>query len=216
MMPVLNGIEMCKKLQKNPLTQHIPIILLTAKNSTNSKISGLRSGAIEYINKPFNTNELLLKIKNIILSKEHIISKYRKEVISRPEVKMEKSQDEIFLEELVSNINSRLEDANFKMEELADSLHMGYSSLYRKCQSLTGHSLVDFVRILRLKKAAVLMTKYGYNISETSFMTGFNDPKYFSKCFKKHFSKTPKDFKKEAQEIGVSDYLKEHQLNDNL
>ncbi|MFC5047025.1 two-component regulator propeller domain-containing protein [Aquimarina hainanensis] len=212
MMPELDGIEMCQKLQKEPITKHIPIVLLTAKNSTNAKISGLKSGAIEYINKPFNTNELLLKIKNILITKEHIISKYRKEVISRPKVSMEKSQDELFLEKLMHNINARLDDPNFKMEELASSLHMGYSSLYRKCQSLTGHSLVDFVRVLRLKKAAILITKYGYNISEASFMTGFNDPKYFSKCFKKHFEKTPVVFKKEAKEIGVTTYLNKYQI----
>ncbi len=213
MMPKLNGIDLTKKLQEDRLTKHIPIILLTAKNSTNSKILGLESGAIEYINKPFNTNELLLKIKNIISSKEHIISKYRKEIISKPKVNQEQTQDEIFLSNIVSKINSRLEDPNFKIEELADSLHMGYSTLYRKCQSLTGHSLVDFVRLLRLKKAALLITKYGYNISEASFMTGFNDPKYFSKCFKKQFKKTPGLFKKEAQKIGVATYLKKHQLD---
>lgn len=216
MMPKLDGIEMCKKLQTNNLTKHIPIILLTAKNSTNSKILGLKSGAIEYINKPFNTNELLLKVKNIISSKEHIISKYRKETISQPEVLLDKSQDEIFLENLVSNINSRIDQANFKMEELADALNMSYSSLYRKCQALTGHSPVDFVRLLRLKKAAVLITKYGYNISETSFMTGFNDPKYFSKCFKKHFKKTPGNFKKEAQAMGTADYLKKYKLHETI
>ncbi len=213
MMPVMDGIKMCEKLQDNNLTKHIPIIFLTAKNSTNSKISGLKSGAIEYINKPFNTNELLLKVKNIILSREHIITKYRKEAISRPEVLLEKSQDEIFLENLVSNINLRLDNANFKMEELAEPLNMSYSSLYRKCQSLTGHSLVDFVRLLRLKKAAILITKYGYNISETSFMTGFNDPKYFSKCFKKHFEKTPGNFKKEAQKNEIHEYLKKYSIN---
>lgn len=213
MMPKLDGIGMCEKLQNDNLTKHIPVILLTAKNSTNSKISGLKSGAIEYISKPFNTNELLLKVKNIIISKEHIISKYRKEAISRPEVLIKKSQDEIFLENLVSNINLRIDDANFKMEELAVSLNMSYSSLYRKCQSLTGHSLVDFVRYLRLKKAAVLITKYGYNISETSFMTGFNDPKYFSKCFKKHFKKTPGNFKKEAQREDVNLYLKKYAID---
>ncbi|WP_103071820.1 ATP-binding protein [Aquimarina sediminis] len=216
MMPKLDGIEMCKKIRKDPMTMHIPIVLMTAKNSTNSKISGLKSGAIEYINKPFNTNELLLKIKNIILSKEHIISKYRKEIISSPKVTQEKSQDEIFLENLISNINSRLDDPDFKMEELAESLNMGYSSLYRKCQSLTGRSLVDFVRLLRLKKAAVLITKYGYNISEASFMTGFNDPKYFSKCFKKYFKKTPVTFKKEAKEMGTVSYLNKHRVDINF
>ncbi|WP_081997734.1 two-component regulator propeller domain-containing protein [Wocania ichthyoenteri] len=207
MMPKVDGIEMCHKLQGNQLTKHIPVILLTAKNSTNSKIDGLKSGAIEYINKPFNTNELLLKVKNIIQSKEHIISKYRKEIISRPNVGVEKSQDELFLENLVAEINLRLDQANFKMEELADSLNMSYSALYRKCQSLTGHSLVDYVRIIRLKKAAVFITQHGYSISETAFMTGFNDPKYFSKCFKRYFKKTPKDFKKST---AITDNLEEY------
>ncbi|MBA6154789.1 two-component regulator propeller domain-containing protein [Gelidibacter maritimus] len=212
MMPELDGIEMCKKLQDESLTQHIPIVLLTAKNSTHSKIEGLKSGAIEYINKPFNTNELLLKIQNILLAKEHIITKYRKEAISNPEVPFEKSQDEIFLENLVANINLRLEDASFKMEELAAPLNMSYSTIYRKCQALTGHTLVDFVRILRLKKAAVLITKNGFTISETAFMTGFNDPKYFSKCFKKQFKKSPLNFKNEAEKIGIDEYLNKHEV----
>lgn len=214
MMPILDGIEMCKKLHENSLTKHIPVILLTAKNTTNSKIEGLKSGAIEYISKPFNTNELLLKVKNIITSKEHIISKYRKETINRPEILIEKSQDEIFLENFVSQVNLRLDDSSFKMEELATSLHMSYSSLYRKCQSLTGQSLVDFVRLIRLKKAAILLTKYGYNISETSYKTGFNDPKYFSKCFKKQFSKTPGKFKKDALKEDINEYLKKYSIND--
>ena len=212
MMPKMDGIEMCEKLQKDSLTKHIPVILLTAKNSTNVKLNGLKSGAIEYINKPFNTNELLLKVKNIILSKEHIISKYKKEIISNPEIKLEKSLDEIFLENLMTNINMKLGDPNFKMEDLADSLNMGYSSLYRKCLALTGQNLIDFVRLQRLKKAAILIVKYGYSISEAAFMTGFNDPKYFSRCFKKHFAKTPGNFKKEAQKSGIDIYLKNHQL----
>ena len=216
MMPELDGIEMCKKLQENHLTKHIPVILLTAKNSTHSKIEGLKSGAIEYINKPFNTNELLLKIQNILISKEHIISKYRKEVIAQPEATLEKSQDEQFLENLVANINLRLEDADFKIDELAIPLNMSYSSMYRKCQFLTGKSLVDFVRILRLKKAAILITKQGYTISEVAFMIGFNDPKYFSKCFKKEFKKSPADFKKEAQKFGIDEYLNKNEVGSFL
>ncbi len=213
MMPKLDGIEMCNKLQIDHLTKHIPVILLTAKNSTNAKISGLKSGAIEYINKPFNTKELLLKINNIMISKEHIISKYRKEIISSPEIKLNQTQDEIFLENLTSIINSKLYEANFKVELIADSLNMSYSSLYRKCQSLTGQTLVDFVRLMRLKKGAILITKYGYTISEVAFKVGFNDPKYFSKCFKKMYGKNPKDFGNEAKKIGVDEYLKKHHLD---
>ena len=216
MMPELDGIEMCKKLQEDSLTRHIPVILLTAKNSTQSKIAGLQSGAIEYISKPFNTNELLLKINNILIAREHIISRYRKDIISQPESTLEKSADELFLENLVSNINLRLEDADFKIDELAIPLNMSYSSMYRKCQFVTGKSLVDFVRLLRLRKAAILITKQGHTISEAAFMTGFNDPKYFSKCFKKEFKKNPADFKKEAQKNGVDEYLDKHEVGSFL
>ena len=212
MMPKMDGIEMCVLLQEDSLTKHIPVIMLTAKNSTNSKISGLKSGAIEYINKPFNTNELLLKVKNIISSKEHIISKYRKEIISSPEIEVEKTQDEIFLENMTSIINAKLNDDGFKIEDLAESLNMSYSSLYRKCQALTGKNLVDYIRLIRLKRAAVLITKFGYTISEAAFAVGFNDPKYFSKCFKKQYDRSPKEFGKEASKIGIDNYLKAHNL----
>lgn len=214
MMPILDGVAMCNMLQKDYLTKHIPVILLTAKNSTNSKIFALKSGAIEFINKPFNTNELLLKVKNIIASREHIISQYRAEAISKPEVTIQKSKDEVFLENLMTIVNTKLPDANFKMEELADSLNMSYSSFYRKCQALTGHSIIDFVRLMRLKKGAVILAKFGYTISEVAFMVGFNDPKYFSKCFKKQFGKTPKMFASDAKKEGVENYLKRYSLTD--
>lgn len=212
MMPEMDGIEMCKELNKDNLTKHIPIVLLTAKNSTNAKIEGLKTGAIEYINKPFNTNELLLKINNILTSKEHIISKYRKELINKPEIEINKSQDELFLEKLVSIVNERLKDSTFKVDELAEILNMSHSSLYRKCMSLTGLTLVDFIKSIRLKKAAILMIKYGYAVSETAYMIGFNDPKYFSKSFKSQYGKNPKDFCIEAKKNGVEELLKKHKL----
>jgi signal transduction histidine kinase/ligand-binding sensor domain-containing protein/AraC-like DNA-binding protein len=213
MMPEVDGIEMCKMLQKNELTKHIPIVLLTAKNSTKSKILGLESGAIEFINKPFNTNELILKINNIIASTEHIISNLKKEIINNPAINVSKSNDDIFLENLITAINSKIEDPNFRVEDLSDALGMSYSVLYRKCQALTGEGLVELVRILRLKKAAVVIAKYGYSISEAAYVSGFNDPKYFSKCFKKQFDKTPNTFKKEAMQMGSEKYLKKYKLD---
>ena len=213
MMPKLDGLEMTKLLQNDVLTKHIPIVLLTAKNTTNSKIIGLQSGAIEFINKPFDTKELLLKINNIMVSTEHIISKFKKEIISQPAINIDKSQDDVFLENLIAVINSKLENPNFKMEELADALHMSYSVLYRKCNSLTSKSLVDLVRFLRLKKAAIVIAKYGYSVADAAYVSGFNDPKYFSKCFKKNFEKTPNAFKKEAQEMGSDACLKKYKLD---
>ncbi|CAM1363207.1 two-component regulator propeller domain-containing protein [Tenacibaculum xiamenense] len=217
MMPEMDGITMSKELNKNKLTTHIPIILLTAKNSTKSKIEGLKTGAIEYINKPFNTNELLLKINNILVSKENVITKYRKEIINKPKVNINQSQDEKFLEKLASTVNKRLSDSSFKVDELTDIFNMSYSSLYRKCLSLTGLNLIEYLRLFRLKKAAVIIAKYGYNISETAYLVGFNDPKYFTKSFKKYFSLTPKEFKINALEHpeNIEDYLKKFNIDIN-
>lgn len=209
MMPIMDGIEMCKTIKQDNVTKHIPIILLTAKNSTKAKIEGLKTGAIEYINKPFNTNELLLKVNNIFASKEDIISKFRKELINKPEIKINKSLDEVFLEKLVNAVNLRLNDPSFKVEELTTALNMSYSSLYRKCLTLTGLKLIDFVKTLRLKKAAILLLKYGYTISEVAYMVGYNNPKYFSKNFKNQFSITPKAFlNKATSNQNIAEYLK--------
>ncbi|MEN8187482.1 MAG: two-component regulator propeller domain-containing protein [Bacteroidota bacterium] len=216
MMPEMDGIEMCKKIQNDKLIKHIPIVLLTAKNSTKSKILGLESGAIEFINKPFNTNELLLKINNIISSTEQIISNFRKEIINTPEININKSNDDIFLENLIRAINEKIEDPNFKMEELAEALNVSYSVLYRKCQAITGKGLIDLVRLLRLKKAAIVIGKYGYSITEAAYVSGFNDPKYFSKCFKKQFGSSPNVFKKEAAAMGSENYLKKYKLDDHF
>jgi len=215
-MPIMDGIEMCQMLHKDHLTKHIPVILLTAKNSTKAKIQGLKSGAIEFINKPFNTNELLLKINNITTSTEHIISKFKKEIISNPEININKSHEDVFLENLYAIIKSKIGNPNFRMEELSEELHMSYSVLYRKCHTLTGKSLIDIVRMLRLKKAAIVIAKYGYSISESAYLSGFNDPKYFSKCFKKQFGKTPNTFKKEAAQMGSEEYLKKFQIDDSF
>ncbi|MEC3908875.1 ATP-binding protein [Tamlana sp. 2201CG12-4] len=214
MMPIMDGVEMCKKLNDNSLTKHIPVVLLTAKNSTIAKIEGLKMGAIEFINKPFNTNELLLKINNILASKEKIISKYRKELINKPEVKINKTQDEVFLEKLTSYVNERLKDSSFKVEEIAENVNMSYSSLYRKCLAVTGLNLIDFVRILRLKKAAVLLAKYRYPISDVAYMVGFNNAKYFSKSFKKEFKISPKEFKNNAVSYeSVEVFLNEYNID---
>lgn len=215
MMPIMDGVEMSRILQKTTSTLHIPIILLTARNTNESKIKGLKSGAIEYIHKPFHIEELLLKVKNIITSREKVLSKYKTELISTPKNMETKSPDDLFLEELVNEINKQLDNPDFRLEDLSNVLNMSYSVIFRKCQSITGKTLVDFVRVIRLKKAAIFIVKYGYGVSESAYMVGFNNPKYFSKCFKKEFSKSPNTFKKEALKMGIDDFLKEYNLNDD-
>jgi signal transduction histidine kinase/DNA-binding response OmpR family regulator len=195
MMPKLDGIEMSKMIQKNELTTHIPIILLTAKKAAKNKILGLRAGAVEYINKPFNINELVLKVNNIITRSDRLIMKYKNDLITAPKNGGVRSQDEIFLDNLVNLVENQLSNPDFRTEELANDLNMSYSAIYRKFQALTGKKIVDFVRTMRLKKAAVLIGDCNYSVSEAAFLVGFNDPKYFSKCFKREFGKSPRKLK---------------------
>ncbi|WP_072763602.1 hybrid sensor histidine kinase/response regulator transcription factor [Arenibacter nanhaiticus] len=191
MMPKIDGIQMSEMLLKNTNTAHIPIILLTAKKESQSKILGLRAGAVEYINKPFNINELILKVNNILTRRDRLLFKFKNDLISTPTKGNLKSQDEIFLDKIVALIENNMGNPDFKLEDLAVEFNMSYSAIYRKFQALTGKKIVDFVRTMRLKKAAVLIGECNYSISEAAFMVGFNDPKYFSKCFKKEFGKSP-------------------------
>ena len=118
-------------------------------------------------------------------------------MLSIPKEDIVKSKDDIFLENLVVNLDKQIENPDFKLEELAITLGMSYSTIFRKCQELTDKTLVEFFRTLRLKKAAILIVDYGYSASEASFMIGFNDYRYFSKCFKTEFGKSPNKYKKE-------------------
>lgn len=198
MMPKLDGIEMSKMLQKNELTTHIPIILLTAKKASKNKILGLRAGAVEYINKPFNINELVLKVNNIITRSDRLIMKYKNDLITTPKNGGNRSQDEVFLENLINLVENQISNPDFKTEDLSQDLNMSYSAIYRKFQGLTGKKIVDFVRTMRLKKAVVLIAECNYSVSEAAFLVGFNDPKYFSKCFKREFGKSPRKLKEKS------------------
>lgn len=205
MMPKMDGIEMSTKLQQNGMTAHIPIIILTAKKTPKNKLMGLRAGALEFIGKPFQINELVLKVNNIITKNDRLVLKYKNDLISTPKEGPTKSQDEVFLGKLVALIENEISNPDFKLEDLSDSLNMSYSAIYRKFQTLTGKKIVEFVRTMRLKKASILIADCNYSISEAAFMVGFNDPKYFSKCFKKEFGLSPKKIKGKSGIIDPSE-----------
>ncbi|MFV0566649.1 MAG: ATP-binding protein, partial [Flavobacteriaceae bacterium] len=192
MMPVMDGMEMTKTLKNNKLTAHIPVILLTAKNTAKGKISGLKTGAVEYLRKPFNVHELLLKTNNIIASQERTLNKYKTDRHSIPTENNDvKSKDDIFLENLTKELNDQLFNTDFRLEDLPKTINMSYSGIYRKCHDLTGKTPVELLRKLKLSKAAVLILKNNYNVSEAAFMVGYKDSKYFTKSFKDEFGKTP-------------------------
>ncbi|MFA8451950.1 MAG: two-component regulator propeller domain-containing protein [Bacteroidales bacterium] len=207
-MPEMDGIKMCQEISGDNSLSHIPIILLTASNTSNMKLLGLEAGAVEYLNKPFYTKELLSKINNLINTQEKAISKYKKNSLNNPDTKTPLSKDEIFIDELVKILSQEIDNSNFNLEELSEKLNMSYSVIYRKHHLITGKTLVNFFRQMRLKKAAYIITKQNYSITETAFMVGYNDPVYFSKSFKKEFGVSPKAFKSEAIKMGIDSYLK--------
>lgn len=212
MMPVMDGIQMTREVLKNTRTSHIPIILLTAKNTTKSRLSGLESGAIDYINKPFNAQELILRVNSLIKTKENLIANAKTIFISNKTTNLPLSKDHIFLDKLVTNLNKQMENTEFKLEYLAETMGMSYSVILRKCQEITGKTLVEFFRNLKIKRAAMLILEQGYNISEAGFIVGYKDPKYFSKCFKEEFGTPPLSMKKESQILGLSAVIKKYKL----
>ncbi|MGW9684886.1 two-component regulator propeller domain-containing protein [Flagellimonas sp. 2504JD1-5] len=212
MMPAMDGITMSKILIKSKATTHIPIVLLTAKDAAKTKLVGLQTGALAYIQKPFNPNELLVKVNNILESKAKTISKHKTDVISDPQMEKVKSKDDLFLEGLVNALNNHLENTTFRLEDLADLMNMSYSVIYRKCQEITGKTLVDFHKTLKLKHAALLFLENGYNVSEAGYMVGYKNSKYFTKCFKDEFGKPPMAIKSECKEVGIAKLIEKYNI----
>ncbi|SHI56268.1 hypothetical protein SAMN04487911_10389 [Arenibacter nanhaiticus] len=213
MMPIIDGISMSKSLQKKKSTAHIPIILMTAENAGYIKINALDAGAVEFIKKPFDYQELLLKVKNLITSRQKILSKLKLDLIKAPEKHNTLSKDEIFMQNLTKKVYSNIENPDFKLEKLSKLMNMSYSAIYRNCQDITGKTLIEFVRSQRLKKAANLILQDGYNISEASFMSGYKSSKYFTKCFKEEYGISPASLKREAKSIGLEITLEKYKIN---
>ena len=188
MMPKVDGLAMSEKIKSNILTSHIPLILLTADTSQTSQISGLQYGANVYLSKPFNTQILLLTVRNLL----EIASKKRKEFdIKAPQHLSVIDQD--FVSRVEQIIDDNLLNDNFGVDSLARELGMSQPILYKKLKSITNLSVNNFIKQYRFKKAIGLLQSEK-NISEVAYAVGFSDRKYFSREFKKHFGKNPSEF----------------------
>lgn len=199
MMPVMNGWELCKEIKSDMDLSHIPVIFLTAKNDIDSKINGLKIGAEAYVEKPFSFNYLKTQIVSLLYNRQ----KEREAFSKRPFFPTNKMQmnkvDEEFMNKVIRTIEENIIDTNLNVEHLAEILGMSRSSLLRKIKMLSNLSPVDFIRLIRLRKAAELIHEGKYLIGDICFMVGINSPSYFSKLFLKQFGMTPKDFEKQSQ-----------------
>ena len=194
MMPEMDGIEMCNKIKQDHRTNHIPVILLTAKASNESKLFGLDKGADDYIVKPFNKDELVLKIRNQILAIQRIQEKIRLDLLSGSTIINAISADEKFIARVKGIIEKRISDEKLGVESLAEDVGLSRVQLYRKINALTGMSVNDFIRKLRIQKGAQLLTQHWGTVSEIAYEVGFSNPSYFSKCFKEQFGVIPSSY----------------------
>lgn len=201
MLPGLNGFEICSKLKTNIETSHIPIILLTAKAAEEDIIVGYEGGADSYMAKPFNIKILAAQVKGLMETRDRLRSSFSKQVYLKPADLAITSLDEQFLQRLMDVANKHLSDNEFDVGELVGAMNMSHTVILKKIKALTGLSLVDFIKSLRLKQAAQILQKEKYPIAEVGYMVGFSDAKYFSKCFVKEFGKTPTEYSNEFHRV---------------
>jgi DNA-binding response OmpR family regulator/two-component sensor histidine kinase len=191
MMPGLNGIELCSRVKSDRTICHIPFILLTAKSSEQQQLEGITTGADDYITKPFNFQILEAKIANIINLRKKSRQIFRNKLQIEPKEITVTSLDEQFMQKALMLVEKNISVADYSVEAMSHDLGMSRTLLYKKILALTGKSPVEFIRLLRLKRAAILLTKSQMNVSEIAFQVGFNDPKYFTKHFKNEFGVLP-------------------------
>lgn len=191
MMPVMNGLNLCKTLKQNVKTCHIPIILLTAKTSVQDQIEGLHQGADDYVAKPFEMNLLEAKIQNLIKTRKRLRELYSRSNDIKPESIAFNRLDKEFLEKAVKVVEEHLVDIKFSVDLFAQEMNMSRSNLHLKMKAITGASASDFIKKIRFNKALKLLEENCYSMAEISYMTGFNSPSYFSTSFKKHFGYLP-------------------------
>ncbi|MDP4184997.1 MAG: two-component regulator propeller domain-containing protein [Bacteroidota bacterium] len=194
MMPVMDGLEFCSRVKKNIYTCHVPVILLTAKTFVDNWIEGLESGADDYIPKPFNLKVLQLKVNNLIESRKKFRAIFSREIKPDLEVAASSTLDKQFLAKLYEILERKYSDPDLNLDQLASEMCVSRSLLYKKVKALTDYSVVDFVNLFRLKKSVELLIKKEKSISEIAILSGFSDPKYYSRIFKKVYGTSPKDY----------------------
>lgn len=199
MMPVMNGIDLVCKLKRDDRTNHIPVILLTARATLNHQVEGLETGADDYLTKPFNMNLLMAKIKNHLAIREKLKEKYSRTVSLQPTNEVLQDPDERFLQRLMRIMEDNLENSDFNVSRLVKEIGMSRPVLFRKTKMLTGLSVIDLIRNVRLKKAEMLLRQRKLSISEVAFTVGFSDPKYFSKSFRSQYGKSPSQYVEELK-----------------
>ncbi len=194
LMPHCSGIDLCKVIKTDIRTSHIPVILLTAKTAINDQIEGVKIGADAYITKPFNMQFLFVQINQLIQSRRKMYAHFSQDVYIMPNKLTDNEMDQKFIRKAIDYIVSNMTDNTLDVEGLAAALNLCRSNVYRKIKALTGKTIIEFIRIVRLKHAIKLMETKKYTLAEIAYLTGFTSPSYFTKSFKDQYGRPPSDY----------------------
>ncbi|RLD79671.1 MAG: hybrid sensor histidine kinase/response regulator, partial [Bacteroidetes bacterium] len=194
MMPEMDGMELCRLVKSDKRTCHIPVILLTARTAVTYKYEGLETGADDYIHKPFSADYLRHRVKNLILQRKLIQEHFLKSSLFKPEDLTVTSMDEKILLKAVRHIEENIADPKLNVDSLSREIGLSRVHFYRKIKSLTNLTAVEFIRVIRLKRAAQLLEKGSLDISEVRYAVGIQDAEYFRNSFRKQFKMTPREY----------------------
>ena len=196
MMPRMDGAEFCRRVRQNPLTSHIPFVMLTAKTDDNSKVKGMDVGADAYIEKPFSVQYLEACIRNILQIRRQLMEKFSTQPLEPVTEIAQNSTDNEFLKKMNQIIEENFSNSELNVDFLAERLNISRSGLFAKIRTLADVTPNEMIQIVRLKRAAQLLHEGGHMVSEVGYMVGFSNPSYFSKCFQKQFGIRPAEYMK--------------------
>ena len=202
MMPNMDGLTLTNHIKTEEATSHIPVILLTAKEAIESRLEAMNCGADDYITKPFSAEYLKARVSNLLKQRERLRDSYRSNLLTLQATPLarEKTPDEVFLAKLLDFMEKNMDNNELVVEDMVSDMAMGRTVFFNKLKNLTGLSPVEFIREVRIKRAAQLLETGAYNVTEVTYMVGMNDSRYFSKCFKAVYGMTPTEYKKAQTE----------------
>lgn len=198
-MPEMDGIALCRKIKSDQRTSSIPVVLLTALTGEEQQLKGIETGATDYMTKPFNFEILLSKIRNILLNQDSMRKAFQKQVDVKLSDLVIESPDELFIQKALQEIEKNIANPDFSVEELSAQMNMSRVTLYKKVLSITGKTPVEFIRSVRIKRAAQLLEKGHFTISQVCYKVGFKSQKYFVRSFKAEFNMLPSSYMEQSK-----------------
>ena len=205
MMPKVDGLELTQYIKNNTDLDYIAVILLTAKTAIESRLQALQKGADDYVTKPFEPEYLRARVHNIIAQRKQLEQSYRQRLMRLETQTSEKDMPgDTFLAKLLNVMDKQMDNNTLTVDGLVDEMGMGRTVFFNKLKSMTGMSPVEFMREMRIKKAAQLLEENQYNVTEVTYMVGMNDSRYFSKCFKNTYGITPSEYRNSCRKKKLS------------